>query len=311
MTLNDVKRCFKREAELLGDYESMSKTDLANGYCDAEEAGNEILRSRYWGALMLRYWGWILKWKKESFSLNLEDLDFINWLNDSLADAFYYRGWRFEYKAVVRNGKFIEWKLDENGNKIPNPNYYLLDPNAPDKNINFFLGARRAKEYQATNKQVRKGNYQTLRLDTEVEENGDSVLQFAGLYTEGPKVSKVTSLIRDFIYSGKEVEALIIDGIANGDSFKESKTVQYKEDTEEKYYSYSSSFDPKRLVKYLNSINVDFMLNHFCKLYKVTEAEGLDLFSRLKSLNNKKLYKYIDDTLNDLRQNKDLITSLL
>jgi len=317
MTLNDVRRCFEKEAELLGDYKAISKTDLANGYCDAEEAGNELLRSRYWGALMLRYWGWIFKWQKESLSLNLDPLDFVNWLHDSLSDAFYYRGWRFEYKAVVKNGKFVEWKLDENGNRIPNPNYYLLDENAPDKNINFFLGARRAKEYQATNKQIRKGNYQTIRLDKEIEENGDSILQYAGLYVDGPSISPVRSLIQDLIVSGKEIEAIIIDGIALGDSFKETKSTNYIEvfdedgnKVKEKCYNYSTSFDPKRLVKYLNSINQEFMLNHFCKCYKLSDNEGIKLLNHLKSLKNPQLYKYIESTLNDLRQNKELISSL-
>ena len=54
--IQDMYKDFVNAASGLGDYQAISKTDLANGYCDADEANDEIKRSQYFAALMLRYW---------------------------------------------------------------------------------------------------------------------------------------------------------------------------------------------------------------------------------------------------------------
>ena len=129
MNIQEMQKLFMQDAQKLGDYQLMSKTELANGYCDAEEAavaaraqGNEALaalyedtRSQYYSALMLRYWYKIFEWAQNSSSLHLELTDFVDWLSDSLYVAFYYRLWRYEFEATVKYGKFIDWKYDENG----------------------------------------------------------------------------------------------------------------------------------------------------------------------------------------------------
>ena len=94
MNIREIQKSFMFHASLLGDYEGMTKSQLANGYCDAEEAGNEALRSSYYAALMLRYWYRIFEWERSSKSLQLELEDFVIWLDDCLRDALYYRSWR-------------------------------------------------------------------------------------------------------------------------------------------------------------------------------------------------------------------------
>ena len=329
--IRDIQLMFIRDAAQLGDYQSMTKTELANGYCDADEAGDEGKRSSYWSALMLRYWFKIFEWAKNSQSCRLPLEDFIHWLNDSLVDAFYYRSWRWEYEAVVRNGRFVEWKLDDNGNKIPNEHYWRVDPNAPDKSINYFISARRGKEYQALNKQKRKGNVLTVSLDASVEENGDYALYQSGAY-EQPLMGNmlIVTLVKKFIEKGRLIEALVIDGIANHDSFKETKTSHIEvdrepvideqtgeqkvdedgnlvyEETEEKVYEYSSTFDKRRLVKHLNSINQEFMQTYFVKEYGVEKEICDSMLAKLATLNNVKLYNIIEKTLINLRQDPDL-----
>ena len=129
MDLRDIQAAFASDAARLGDYSLMTKTELANGYCDADEAAElareannesevqrqESLRSSYYAALMLRYWHKIFEWMQNSASLHLESTDFIDWLSDSLYVAFYYRTWRYEFVAIVQHGKFIDWSRDENG----------------------------------------------------------------------------------------------------------------------------------------------------------------------------------------------------
>lgn len=320
MDIKDIQKSFILVAAGLGDFQSLSKTELANGYCDAEDKGDDLKKSQYWAALMLRYWYKIFEWSKSSASCKLPLEYFLDWLHDSLCDAFYYRSWRWEYEAVVKNGKLIEWKLDENGNKIPNEHYWKVDENAPDKSINYFCAARRAKEYQALNKDKRKTSILAYSLDASKEEVGDSALEKAGAYEDGFRGNSIIKdLVIQYLNSGRTIEALILDGISYQDSFKEEKEehekvvqdIEENDDGEEvvvekneKYYVYKSLFDKRRLVKHLNTIDQQFMNIYFTKVYNISEQKGFEILSKLKKLTNATLYKYVEKTLIILR--KDL-----
>lgn len=322
MDIKELQKRFVQEAEGLGDYQLLTKTELANGYCDADEAGDEVKRSQYWSALMLRYWYKIYEWIQNSKSCKLQPEDFIDWLHNSLYDAFYYRSWRWEYEAVVQHGKFISWKLDENGNKIPNEHYWKVDPNAPDKSINYFISARRGKEYQALNKEKRKSNVLTYSLDAHLEETGDYALEKAGAVQEDNTGNVIQYIVSKFLTQGRGIEALILDGIAYHDAFKETKTSHYEVDEEidevtgeitevkEKVYDYHSEFNPRKLVQHLNNINQDFMQNYFSVEYEVSLADCNEILKKLKGLNNAKLYKYIEKTLINLKSDTDIISVL-
>ncbi len=319
MNIKEIQLTFMRDAAGLGDYQGMTKLELANGYCKADEEKDEQKRSQYWSALMLRYWYKIYEWIENSKSCKLQPEDFVDWLHNSLYDAFYYRSWWWEYEAVVQHGKFIEWKLDEQGNKVPNPVYWKKDPNAADKSINYFCAARRGKEYQALNKQKRKSNVLTYSIDAHLDETGDYALEAAGATETIDHSNIVQYVVTKFLNSGRTIEALILDGIANHDSFKETKTSHYVYDTEidektgeevevkEKVYDYNSTFDPRKLVKHLNTINQDFMKNYFSIEYGVSLDECENILHKLQSLNNAKLYNYIKKTLINCKQDKDIL----
>lgn len=319
MDIKEIQLMFIRDAKGLGDYQALTKLELANGYCKADEDGDEILRSQYWSALMLRYWYKIFEWMENSRSCKLQPEDFVDWLNNSLVDAFYYRSWWWEYESVVQHGKFIEYKLDEKGNKIPNQHYWKIDPNAADKSINYFCAARRGKEYQALNKQKRKSSVLSYSLDSHLEDVGDYALEKAGAYEELDHSNVIQYIVCKFLNEGKTIEALILDGIACHDAFKETKTSHYVYDTEidektgeeveikEKVYDYSSTFDPRKLVKHLNTINQDFMQNYFSIEYGVTLDECEEILHKLKGLNNTKLYNYIKKTLINCKQDKEIM----
>lgn len=329
MNLREMQVSFINDARQLDDYQLMSKTELANGYCDAEEAeirakaqGDKInerkysnLRSAYYSALILRYWYKIFDWSQNSASLNLELTDFVDWLSHSLYVAFYYRTWRYEYKAVVKHGKFIEWKLDKDGNKIPNPYYYVNDINAPDKIINRCCGSMRGRVYQYYNKDKRKAEVQTYSLDQMVETSGDGALVYGNVYSEDKLDDNISSLIIELLNRNEGLEALIIDGIANFDSYKEKKQVKYEteidaesgEETKVKYDQVTTQFDARKLVKHLNLINEDFM-KYFCQTYSVEESKGLALYEKLKNTNNTKLYKCIKKTLMEIRETPELLS---
>ncbi len=313
MTIRELQKSFMIHASMLGDYEGMTKSQLANGYCDAEEAGNEPLRSAYYAALMLRYWYRIFEWERTSKSLQLELEDFVVWLDECLQDALYYRSWRplrqIEKDPITK--RFI-------GPYVTNPQYQANDPDAADRSINFFCKAKRGKEYQAYNKDRRRANVQTLSIDACLEENGDGVLQYAGAYEDPKMINKIYYLVKHFLDKDQTIEALIIDGIANFESYKTIKTTNIVKEVDEngveyevKQPRYKTNFDSRKLVKHLNSIDNKFMVEYFSKEYKLNTEESQSILTKLSSLNNTKLYKYIEKVLIQLRTNSELLGYLI
>lgn len=332
MTLREMQIDFTKQASRLGEFQLLTKTELANGYCDAEEAGwackeagdvkghefYEDLRSQYYAALCLRYWYKIFRWMKDSASLNLAPEDFVEWLDWTFWDAFYYRQWRWEWKAEVKHGHFIEWKLDKDGNRIPNPYYWRVDPNAPDKIINRCAGSARGYFYQYHNKDKRKADVQAYSIESMVDENGDCSLDYVGCITPGTEINGVTELINALLSKGKGIEALIIDGIVNYDSYKttdiKETVIKVDEETGEEYSdtitTSTSEFNARKLVKHLNTVNQEFM-QRFIQDYDLSKDAGIELYGQLKSMTNSKLYKSIKKTLLELRESKKYLSYLM
>ena len=328
MELREIQASFAVDAGRLGDYALMTKTELANGYCDADEAAElarqegrdadvmhyEALRSSYYAALMLRYWHKIFEWMYNSSSLHLEPDEFIEWLSDSFYVVFYYRMWRYEYKANVKHGKFIDWVRDDNGELIPNPYYYITDPNAPDKIINRCCASMRGRVYQFYNKDKRKAGITASSIDQMIEEAGDSAAAFSGCYEDAPQVGGVQDLVLALLSKGNYIEALIVDGIAHHDSFKIQKvksdvTIPTEDGdlVKETLVTKCQVFDARRLVKHLAHISPEFM-SKFCLQYSVELETGSDIYNKLTSMSNPKLYKCIEKTLTQIRENPKLLS---
>ena len=302
--------------DVVRGYQDLSKSELTNGFCDWDELGAttkdeelqakaEVMKSAYWAAIMLRYWYKMFEWKLNSRSLGLPDSDYFDWLNDSLRDAFCYRSWRKKRRRFPK---------DPNSDWIDNPQYYE-DENAADMSINKFLAARRGKEYQAANKDKRRANYQSLSVDETFDEDGYSILDREGLSTNGKGYNGIKGLINLFLDQHKELSAVIIDSIAYGDSIKDKKQKVEVETTNlegeketESYTKYSYDFDARKLVKFLNSINEEYFKDYFVKEYHLTDYEPV--LTKLKSLNNNKLYKEIEKTIMMLKQNTSLAAFL-
>ena len=326
MTLYEIQKNYTQEASLLGDYQNMSKTYLANQYCDCEEAmwaANDksehdfydAMRGRYLSALMLRYWYKAVNWKNgDASSLNYSDEDYANMLYMSLWVAFYYKQWRYEYKAEVKDGKFIDWKYDEEGNRIPNPYYYVNDDTAVDKIINRCCMSWRGREYQKMNKDVRKANVLLYSLDAQQENVGDCALESCGCFSE-PEIRDGTRDIVDlYLKRNDYIEALVIDGIVHNDVFKVEKNIKdniyYDEDGNEQKNEVTinhSIFDKRKLAKHLRELT-DNDLTVFCERYDIIDKEPL--MSKFKKLTGTKINQYIDKTLIEIKQNKEMLSCL-
>ena len=159
-----------------------------------------------------------------------------------------------------------------------------------------------------------------------MEAVGDSALEEAGAVEEIDHTNVVQYIVQKFLHSGRTIEALILDGIANHDAFKENKTSHIETDveevvdentgevkeveTKEKVYDYSYTFDPRRLVKHLNTINQQFMEEYFSEEYGVSLEECMNILDKLHKLNNTKLYNYIKKTLINIKQDSDILSCL-
>lgn len=356
MTLNELQKSCQIEAsiikvkavgengeQIIKTYDMLSKSELANLYCDwdekswfatdeEEKAKAEMMRSAYWSAIMLRYWYKIFEWMSSSASLGLEQSEFYMWLHESLCDAFYYRSWRphrFDDKEKDENGKRIKKWVEVNPQYVDYMNKWREthpeatgpDPDAADRSINFFTAAKRGKEYQAANKDKRSSNFgnKCYSIDNSIDEDGHSMLdRDINFATEMKTFSPVYDLVSLFLSENKNLEALIIDSIANGDSMKsekKKKMVTYhemvdgkEEEIEDEVTYTTSNYNERKLVAYLNSLDEDFFANQFSKMYKITDYKPL--YEQLKSLNNGKLYRAIDRTLEMVRQNPKYLSIL-
>ena len=71
----------------------------------------------------------------------------------------------------------------------------------------------------------------------------------------------------------------------------------------------SDEFDPRRLVKHLSHITPSFM-QQFCSQYAIEEVRGNEIYMRVSEMSNPKLYKCIEKTLIQLRENPKLLSYL-
>lgn len=313
MILKELLKSYKECAAQLGDYKLLTVNELANGYCDADEADDSNKLNQYYSALFLHYVGVIHKWEISCVSLNVETEDLITWLHEALSDAFYYRSWRKQrhnHQAEKANGYTQKVWMD-------NPQY-VDDANAADKSFHYFIAAKRGKEYQAANKDKRKTNTQTYSIEGQTDETGDCALDYMGCVSKAVEVDGTKELIKYFLLKKKSIEALVLDGIVNGDSFKSKKIITYKQtqdsqgkDINKKFITQNGVFDKRKLVKHLTNLNEEYMNKIFCPLYSVSLKEGKELFDKLKSISNGRLYKYIDKTLIEIRDNKSLFEYLI
>lgn len=284
--LQEIKKRFQDCAAGLGDYESISKTDLANGYCDADEAGDEVKRSQYYSALMLRYWYKIYEYAKSCASMRLELEDFVGWMDDSFYWAFRYRRWR----------------------DPENPLHD--DPNGPDKVFNQCFFSTRGRYYQHSNKEVRKINWTASSLDALEESVGDH----ADILGAEDETYHEKEIVKHLLEQSKIMDALVVDGILYQDVFdeiKEKDTMQvYNEETEEfedeEYYKYSHQFNLKKLVKHIKYLNSDFT-KYFVNFYELDPETEEKFLAKVRSISPNGLSKVVQRTLYNLSRDKEVL----
>jgi len=293
--LEELKENYQRCAEGLGDYTSIDKTTLANGYCDADEAGDDLKRDQYFSALILRYWYKIGRYYQDSkTTFSLEDC--YDWLVHALLYALNHKPWRVK------------------GNKLYN------DPTGPDKTINRCIISARLIAYQHANTDKSRITHSCYSLDSLNENLGDSIFDgVEGL--EDEKTSHTNQFIRMCLETHQPLKAFIIDGICNQGVFKETETkekvngksyIDYDEDgnevtVKEDDYSYKKvtyEFSNKRLIKHLSNMDNNF-LNYFASTYGINKEIVESEAQKLANVTSTKLNKMVMNTMLELKDDKE------
>ena len=280
--LNETKRDLTLCArQLTKPYEAYSIDELADAYCEAVDTENETLKNIYISALILRFWHKIDKmYKANTVAPCLEHEDFFWWLYEAIEYACKYRGWKDPDKKLNAQ-QCINKCIDT----IKLQKYYNL---RLDKN--------------------KTVNYCTS-MDAPIAGEGDDAAKTIGdmleaeEYVDDHSSDDVMMLVQHYINDNKIIEAIIIDAIAFNDVRKHSKkVVKTKNASGEdiKYTEHSSEFWPYKLVQLVSKLP-DSYKSTFMKKYSISEEKLTTVLDALGKVNNQKIYRYLDKTLEELR----------
>ena len=110
-------------------------------------------------------------------------------------------------------------------------------------------------------------------------------------------------LIQTYVDCNKIIEAVLLDNIAFNDVQKHyKKTIKTKNSSGEdyKYVEHSSEFWRYKLVKIITGLSAEYKAS-FARRYNISDSKLTACLETLHKMNNQKIYKSIDRTLNELR----------
>lgn len=257
MILQKIYNNFSSVADNIANWRSLSKNELVNLYIDNES--NETLRESYIAAIFCRYWNAINNYYRTSKnSVCVEDC--FEWLSHAILYALKHRKWR----------------------DPKNPLY--TDPSAPDKVINRCIASTRKIFYQSNNNDNRKINFGLDSIE-KIEEDKLSYILPSEKSFEIDCLDSITykKIIIDK-FQNNSIQALVIDGILNGDVFEHNK--------EERYVTFSR----RKLARHLKNLDYKY-IKHISNLYNIEEQKITETSIEIKKMLGTKLYKIIDYTL--------------
>lgn len=267
--LKDILLSYEQVADsVVPGWRDMNKNDLVNRCVDAE--GNKTLYDGYISAIVARYWPLATKfYYQNSSSVTPEEC--YGWLLDSILYILDKKQWRDPTKAVYN------------------------DPNGPDKVINRCMISARLMFYQASNCISRRINYQLYSADGLQEELGDAA--FPAI--EDDNINRVSDMSDELViraFSKKDYfSCAVIDNIAHKDTYdviKEGKNIYTK-------------FNPKKLAKVLRQCGDEYC-DKFSRKYNVDVSEMKTEVSKIKQFSSEKMYRWINRSLQKLRDNKNI-----
>lgn len=257
-------------------------THLANCYCKAYDTNDKVKMNQYISALMVRYWHMIPYLHSKSKSAKLEIEDMVSWVYEGFCKAFKYRSWQDPTKQVSR------------------------DPKGAEKCFNQCITSVRQNWYRYFNTEKVKLNYQTYSLDSLYEKFGDTVEDFY-LHEYSHSYSSCNDLISNLIARNKLFEALVVDRICYGDIIRNSPTKKIitNLDVSYKITKDNYSFDYSKLIQSIKMIDEEYLRSLFS-----SSTVDCTRFKQALDIPNRQLKVCVMKVLNDLKQDKEVISIL-
>ncbi len=349
-TIMQYKADLVTAAKRLGDINDFAKwpkdeTALANGYIEFETRRNEALdllknmdehpenftkeeydsvtmeshrfereMESYLAALLLRHWKDInrLYTKCKTCDSKNSLADFTTIVYERVMYAFKYRAWLKE------------------GSKLNAQQCINMAISTEVKNQMYFSNLQKNLTNAATN---------TISLDKTIgKESDDRETTIADTIADPESratgFSKVDGVIQEYINRDKIVEAIIIDTIANNATMKittetkmETRIVETFNKDENKWVVEKNedgsvkTEEVKCKVNYIEPWRfktAEFLMNlpesyveDFQKRFKVSAELLFEAYKAISTARNTKVYKYLDQTVADLRNNKDVVLQML
>lgn len=261
-------------------------TDLANKYCQARDAKDEVKKSQYLSALMVRYWHMVPYLYENSQNIRVSIEEVTNWLYEGIEKACYYRGWLDESMAVSKDARGAE------------------------KCINQCITSIRAYYFKHYNELKRKGVRETYSLDEILEDYQDtSCSSYLGTTDNYFEEFGCRDLVSMYINKKDVFTAIVVDLISFGDVMieaKQKKTITDSETGETKQINVPvSQFSQAKLSHCLNTID-DNYINYFLDTYEVEKEEVVKVVSKIKKVSRMCLSKYIKDSISKLQRSKEV-----
>jgi hypothetical protein len=264
---------FVMSARGLGDYQSMSKTELANGYCDADESNDLVKKDQYFSALVLRYWFKAKEFAQASEFTRLELDDFVSWIGESLMVGFKYRRWRDPLHPLSK------------------------DPEAPGKIFSRALFSTQKRWLNHLNKDKRRVNYTAESIEEQIEIYGKRAHSLTKHYVKIEVQGPSQALVQSYLDKGNIVAAIIIDSIAHQDIVTaESGSSPYV-------------FSHRSLTKHLHKLSSSY-INYFKSTYEVDTEKISEISTYFSNSDGRTLNKHIKVTISKLKNNPKVIEML-
>lgn len=282
-SLNLAFKDFKNQASKIKNYEKLTITELANGYCEAMDS-NSNKADQYFSALVLRFWYKISRaYQKNHNVLKVSMEDCYDWLIGAIM------------QACAKDARI--WQKDSSV--------------SAQAAINQVFSTRFEKmAYYESNLLKNKGAHSVISLDAPITEGDDENKTIGDLVadesSEIEKEGEASSFIQSLLDKNKVVEAIILDNIADAekDVFRYKKrTVKETNSSGEavKYEKKSSEFWPFKLMQELNDLDTEYV-DYFLQRYNVSKEAFSAAMTVISKANNQKKYRMLRATLKNVKE---------
>lgn len=318
-TIVQFKKDLVLAAKRLGDINDFElwpkdETKLANGYLEAEANKNEYMKEAYIAGLMLRHWKDVNRVYTKCRTCDSRNTlaDFTTIIYERIMYAFKYKAWLKE------------------GSKLNAQQCINMAISTEVKNQMYFSNLQKNLSNATCNNVSLDKTIGTSSDDRETT-IGDTI---ADPESDGFQFSKVDGIIQDYINQNKIIEAIVIDTISNNPTMRVTTETKTEKRIVESFDKDSGHWvveknedgsvkteDVKIKVNYIEPWRfkaAEFLMNlpedyvvQFQKRFKVSAELLMAAYNTISTAKNQKVYKYLDNTLLELRKNKDMLLQML